>query len=92
MKTLIEHLLSECKLMAAFQFKLCHDSVAKVIYWYLCSVHSLPHAVNWWNHIPPEIVERNSVKLLWNFDIFTDNRISARRPDILWIDKQNLCI
>ena len=39
------------------------------------------------NNRPYSIVENNSVKILWDFNIFVDHVISARRPDIVVIDK-----
>ena len=29
------------------------------------------------------VLENNTHKLLWDFDIHTDHRISARRPDLI---------
>ena len=39
-------------------------------------------------HNPAPVVENNTHKLLWNFDIQTDHRISTRRPDLLIINKK----
>ena len=36
---------------------------------------------------PPSIQDNEKVKLLWDFNIYTDKVISARRPDITVIDK-----
>ena len=33
-------------------------------------------------HNPAHVLENNTHKLLWDFDIHTDHRISARRPDL----------
>ena len=40
-----------------------------------------------WNHCPPSVVENDKVKLLWDFNIWTDKVISARRLDIVVINK-----
>ena len=32
---------------------------------------------------PAPVLENNPHKLLWDFDIHTDHRISARRPDLI---------
>ena len=42
----------------------------------------------WYMHNPAAVLENNIHKLLWNFDIQTDNLISARRPDLALINKK----
>ena len=39
-------------------------------------------------HNPAPVLENNTHKLLWDFDIQTDHQISARRPDLIVIDKK----
>ena len=39
-------------------------------------------------HNPAPVLENNQHKLLWDFDIHTDHLISARRPDLIIIDKK----
>ena len=34
-------------------------------------------------HNPASVLENNTHKLLWDFDIHTDHLISTRRPDLL---------
>ena len=38
-------------------------------------------------HNPAPVLENNTHKLLWEFDIHTDHLISARRPDQIIINK-----
>ena len=38
-------------------------------------------------HNPPPVLENDTHKLLWDFDIQTDHLISARRPDLIIINK-----
>ena len=40
-------------------------------------------------HNPASVLENNTHKLLWDFDIQTDHRISARRPDLILINNNN---
>ena len=42
---------------------------------------------HWWEHNPDSVMENNYVRILWDFNIFVDHVISARRPDIVVIDK-----
>ena len=39
-------------------------------------------------HNPAPVLENNSHKLLWDFDIDTDHLISARRPDLVILEKK----
>ena len=43
-------------------------------------------------HHPAPVLENDTHKLLWDFDIHTDHLISARRPDLIIINnkKENL--
>ncbi len=38
-------------------------------------------------HNPAPVQENDSHKLLWDFDIHTDHLISAKRPDLIIINK-----
>ena len=39
-------------------------------------------------HNPASVLENNTHKLLWDFDIHTDHLISAKRPDLIIINKK----
>ena len=39
-------------------------------------------------HNPAPVLENDTRKLLWDFDIQTDHLISARRPDLIIINKK----
>ena len=39
-------------------------------------------------HNPAPVLENDTHKLLWDFDIHMDHRISARRPDLIIINKK----
>ena len=43
-------------------------------------------------HNPAAVLENDTHKLLWDFDIQTDHLISARRPDLIVINnKKRIC-
>ena len=64
-----------------------HDKVAAAIHWSLCKKHEIPcDAENWWDHQPEKVMENEHIKILWDFNIYTDQKIEARRPDIVVID------
>ena len=39
-------------------------------------------------HNPEPVLKNNTHKLLWDFDLHTDHLISARRPDLIIINKK----
>jgi hypothetical protein len=42
---------------------------------------------SWTQHEPKPILENSNFKLLWDQNIYTDNKISARRPDMIIFNK-----
>ena len=42
---------------------------------------------NWWEHQPEPAIENEDYKLLCDFSIRMDKKISARRPDIVVVDQ-----
>ena len=46
----------------------------------------------WYMHNPAAVLENDTHKVLWDFDIQTDHLISARRPDLIVInEKKRTC-
>ena len=83
----VEHLVSGCSFLAVSQYITRHNNVSKFIHWSLCAKFSLDYCESSWNHYPLSVVENDEVKLLWDFNIWTDKVISARCPDIIVINK-----
>ena len=42
----------------------------------------------WYMYNPAAVLENDTHKLLWDFDIHTDHLISAKRPDLIKINKK----
>ena len=74
--------------MAKKEYKDRHDLVGKVIHWEMCKEFQFDHANNWHMHNPAPVLENDTHKLLWDFDIQTDHLISARRPALIIINKK----
>ncbi len=69
-----------------------HGWVGKVTHWEMCKKSKFNHTNKWYIHNPAPVLENNTHKLLWDFDIHTDHLISARRPDLIIINKkQRIC-
>ena len=74
--------------MAQKKYKARHDWVGKVIHWEMCKKFKFDHANKWYMHNPAPVLENDTHKLLWNFDIQTDHLNSVRRPDLIIINKK----
>ena len=70
------------------EYKTRHDWVGKVIYLEMCKKFNSDHTNKWYMHNPPTVLENNTHKHQWDFDIYTDHRISVRRPDLIIINKK----
>ena len=63
-----------------------HDWVGKLIHWGMCKKFQFDHVNKWHMHNPAPVLENDTHKLLWNFDIQMDHLISARRLDLIIIN------
>ena len=54
----------------------------------MCKKLKFGHTKKWYMHNPAPVQENDTHKLLWDFDVQTDHLISARRPDLIIINKQ----
>ena len=86
----INHIISECSKLAHKEYKARHDWVGKVIQWEMCRKFQFDHTNKWYMHNPAPVQENDSHKLLWDFNIQTDHRIPARRPDLIIISKRKI--
>ena len=84
----INHIISECSKLAQKEYKSRHDWIGKVIHWEMCKKFIFDHTNKWYMHNLSPVLENNTNKLLWDFDIHTDYLISARRPDLIIINKK----
>ena len=56
----------------------------------LCKGLKFDHANKWYIQNPESIQENEIDKLLWDFVIQMDHLISARRPDLIIINKKEI--
>ena len=84
----INHIISECSKLAQKEYKTRHDWLGKVIHWEMCKKLKFDHKNKWDMHNPASILENDTHKLLWDFDIETDHLILARTPDLIIINKK----
>ena len=84
----INHIISECSKLVRKEYKIRHNWVGKVIHWKMCKKFKFDHTNKWYMHNPAPVLENNTHKLLWDFDIHTDHLISTRWPGLIIINKK----
>ena len=83
----INHII-ECSKLAQNEYETRHDWVCKVIHREMCKKFRFDHTNKWYMHNPSSVLENDTHKLLWDFDIQTDHLIPARRPELIIINKK----
>ena len=62
--------------------------MGKVIHWEMSKKFQFDHTNKWYMHNPAPVLENDTHKLLWDFNIQTDHLIPARRPDLIMTNKK----
>ena len=83
----INHIVSECKMLAQREYKRRHDNIARNIHWELCGELDIDRAKKWYEHQPEGVSRKGNTKILWDFNIQCDHEIEARRPDIVVVNE-----
>ena len=73
----INDMISECSKLAQKEYKARHDWVGKVIHREMCKKLKFDHVNKSYMYNPAPVLENDSHKLQWDFDIQTDHLISA---------------
>ena len=84
---MINHIISECSKLAEKEYKWDMTGWA----WFhgeMCKKFKFDHPNKWYMHNPALVLENDSHKLLWDFNIQTDHLIPTRRPDLIIINKK----
>ena len=84
----INHIISGCSKLAQKEYKARHDWMGKVINWEMCKKFQFDNANKWYMQNLAPVLENDTHKLLWDFDIYTDHQIPARRSDLIIINKK----
>ena len=84
----INHIISECSKFAQKEYKAKHDWLGKLIHWEMCKKFRFDHTKKWYMHNPSPVLENDTPKFLWDFNIQAGHLIPARRPDLIIIDKK----
>ena len=84
---IINHMISECSKLTRREYKTIHDWAGKVIHWELCKKYKFDHTNKKYIHSPESVLENETHKLLWYFKKQTEHLISARRPNLVIVNK-----
>ena len=79
--------ISECNKLAQWEYKTRYDWVGKVICWEFCKKSKFDYTNQWYMHNPESLLENETHKLLWDFEIQTEHLISARQPHQVIVNK-----
>ena len=85
---MIHHIISKCSKFTQKEYKARHDWVGKGIHWEMCKKFKFGHTNKWYMHNPAPILENDSHKLLWHFNIQTDQLILGKRQALIIINKK----
>ena len=83
----VAHILAGCSQLAGTQYLARHNEVAKILHYNMCVEYGVAVPKNYWRHQPLNVTETSEMKLLWDYEIQTDRRIQARRPDLVLVNK-----
>ena len=81
-------MISECGKLAQREYKTRHDWVGKVIHRELCKKFEFDYTDKWYMHNSESVLENETHKILWDFEMQTDHLILARRPDLVIVNKK----
>ena len=82
------HIISECSRLAQKEYKTKHNWVGKMVHWDLCKKLKFDHTNKYYMHNPETVLENETYKLFWDFQIQTDHLITARRTDEVIVNKK----
>ena len=85
-------MVSSCSKIAQTDYKERHDKVASMLHWNLFRKYNLPAADKWWEHKVDKVLQKEDVKILWDFKIQTDKNQAHNIPDIFVVGKKRVWI
>ena len=91
----IEHITSDCPILAQKDYIERHDRVCIQLHYNLCKEYEIDvDADKWYEHKPKNTAttEDGETTILWNVPIRTDRTVEANRPDIILRRKGQTCL
>ena len=85
----INHIVSEYPKLAQKEYKRRHDWIGRHIHWEICGANGVHVKSKWYEHQSEMVIDNDSCKIVWDFTVQTDHFITARRPGMIFIDKEH---
>ena len=84
----VSHIISKCPSLAKRIYLHRHNQVARIFHWELCGMYIMERSSKWYQHTPEyeNVITKDHMKILWDFNIHTDKVIHHRRPDIVVVN------
>ena len=86
---MIYHIVSEYSKLPQRKYKTRNNWVEKVIKWELCNRLNFDLITKWYMHKLEYVLENETHKILWDFEIQAVHLILTRRQEIVLINKKN---
>ena len=74
------HILSACSYVAGSSYKERHDRVGGFIHYHLMKESGFDVTEKCFEHQPQPTSKNTGTKIVWDFNKYTDNIISAQKP------------
>ena len=84
----VAHIISGCPELAQGVYLHRHNAVARYLHLTLCQLHGLERNALWYEHEPSKITQNEKIKILYDWNIYTDKKIKHRRPDLVVVNKE----
>ena len=84
----INCITSEWSKLVQKEYKTRYDWVGKMIHWELCQKFNFDNTNKYCMHNPDSILENETHKLLWYFEIQTDHLILTRWRDLVTVNNK----
>ena len=85
---MMNHIISECSRLSQKEYKKRNDWVGKMIQWELCKKFKFYQTNKCYMNNQESLMENETHKILSDFGIQIDHRISARRPVLMIVKKK----
>ena len=88
----IDYLVSSCSKIAQTDYKERHNKFAAMLRWDLCRKYNLPTADKWCEHKVDKVLQKEDVKILWDFKIQTNKHLALNKREITLAEKKQVWI
>ena len=85
----INHIVREYPKIAQREYQKRHDQIERRSYCDICKANGVCVKSKWYEHQPEAIIQNKPCKILWDFTVQKDHFLTARRPNMIFIDEKH---